>query len=117
MTVAFEERSGSLVATLTGDYTDTQVYNKALQDILAELTRNPRRVIISMRRVSDINRAGLTSLEKLCWKVAKDLGQEIRLAHPSRIVRQFVDMVDFTIPIYHTVDKALDSFEYDEALE
>jgi len=115
MGVNFEEREGYyLLANLSGDYTDALVYRNDSTEICNRLRGNPTRVIVSMRGITDINRAGLTGLEKLCWKVAKDFGKEIRLAAPTEVVREFLGMVDFTIPVYETVDKAYESFEEDE---
>lgn len=117
MGVGFEQGEGYLLVNLSGDYRSSQDYRNDSAEILRRLGETPTRVILNLQGLSGINRKGLTGLEKLCWKVAKDCGQEIRLASPSERVKQLLEKVDFTIPIYETVSKADESFEDDDFLE
>ena len=118
MAVKLEEQNSVLVAKLSGRYLDQgEDYRGDFQTIYGDLQQKPRIVVISLGEVSNIDRRALTAIEKLCWKVAKDLGQEIRLAYPTEGVRRTLDRVDFTIPVYETVEKAFESFEEDEFLE
>src|SRR3989344_5615970 len=110
MTVEFQERNDVLVATLSGDYAGArQEYKQDSATVYQRLGEHPQRIVIDLQKV--------TGLEKLCWKVAKDLMQEIRLSNPSPEVKTVLDYVDFSIPVYETVDTAIESFEDDDFLE
>src|SRR3989338_10031197 len=118
MTVEFQERNDVLVATLSGDYAGArQEYKQDSATVYQRLGEHPQRIVIDLQKVTGIDRRGLTGLEKLCWKVAKDLMQEIRLSNPSPEVKTVLDYVDFSIPVYETVDTAIESFEDDDFLE
>jgi len=118
MTVEFQERNDVLVATLSGDYAGAQQeYKQDSATVYQRLGEHPQRIVIDLQKVTGIDRRGLTGLEKLCWKVAKDLMQEIRLSNPSPEVKTVLDYVDFSIPVYETVDTAIESFEDDDFLE
>ena len=117
MGIRLEKREDVLVAELSGDYIGSHdTYKGDFQGIYSALEKTPSRVVVSLGAVSNIDRKGLAAIEKLCWKVAKDLGQ-IRLASPSENVMRYLERVDFTIPVYATLEKALESFGEDEFLE
>ncbi len=116
MGVQFEQREGYLLANISGDYT-TQDYRNDHSDILRKLIEAPTRVILTLHGISGIDIHGLSGIETLCWEVARDLEQGIRLASPGEAVARFLRRVRFNLPVYETVDKAYESFEDDDCLD
>ncbi|MBI4574725.1 MAG: STAS domain-containing protein, partial [Planctomycetes bacterium] len=111
MKIEFSEVGEILVARVDGSYTSPAAYNEVNRILLAELEESPRRTIIDLEGIGAIDASGLGALETLCWRIAKNLGQEIRLANPSPAVQTQAQGADMTVPIHPSVEAARDSFE------
>ncbi|MBI4576404.1 MAG: STAS domain-containing protein, partial [Planctomycetes bacterium] len=111
MKIEFAEIDAILVSRPAGAYTSAPAYNEVSRILLGELEESPRRTIIDLEGIVAIDAGGLGAMETLCWRIAKNLGQEIRLANPSPAVQTQVKATEMTVPIHPTVEAARASFE------
>ncbi len=114
MAVRFEEQERAVVAYLSGDYTVRDIYIQDYGTICKQIETQPRTLLINLGGIININVHSLANLERLAWKVAKDLEQYIRFADPSASVRQLLSRLNkssFNIPIFGSLDAAIKNIE------
>src|SRR3990167_8584067 len=104
MKIDFQEVDATLFARLAGSFDDAERTGETVAIIFEALNKNPRRAVLDLSAIDAMDATGLTALETLCWKVAKNLGLEIRLANPSTAVKAISATEEITIPIYANLD-------------
>ncbi len=115
MPVNFEDREGFLIARMSGDYTEYGNYDTDFKEVYRQLEKNPCRVVVSLKKVGDVNRNTLRYMDRFSQKVSRELSQEVRFAEPNRVVRHFLDFLeeadDAHVTMYDDMQGALASFE------
>ncbi len=81
--------------------------------------QNAKKVLLNFERRSFITSSGFGEIIKLLWKM-RDKKQVLRVAHPSKQVRNIFNTIGLTqsIGIFESEEKALEDFESEaEVLE